>query len=378
MANSSDHRRKNRPAPTGTALIRDGELAWLDQGQQGVPVILVPSENVALFSVHLPMKSRRQRLQALPFAVEERIAQPLDRVHIVLADRAGEPRGGTGAIAAVVSHAKMKEWRALAEAAGITHCRMIPDCLALPVVGPDTWTVAALPDRAVIRTGDGLGFATRSANLAAFWEAAGKPALALHDGSLPDQLSRAVTVPMADQIQTDKPVLDLCQGVHAGQGGAVDRRAGILAGITGVAAGLFLALMVVDVMALRAIAADREDALRAQIASMNGNRPVPGDLARAASDLLPSSGDAGTFLPILTKVAKALPSDFGGFSMRSASFDDTTGTLTMEIEAEDLAALQRVEAALSEAGLQPDTGAATTADGAATQSVTIRMPGGSA
>ena len=69
-------------------------------------VVIVPGQPVRLERVSLPLKRRQQREKALPYALEEGLADSLERTHFALA--AG--LGGDDDLAAIVSRAQMAAW----------------------------------------------------------------------------------------------------------------------------------------------------------------------------------------------------------------------------------------------------------------------------
>ena len=83
----------------------------------------------------------------------------------------------------------------------------------------------------------------------------------------------------------------------------------------------------------------------------------------------PASGD---FLPFLAQAFEAITALTGQVQIKDMRFMQAQNTLTLTVEAPDLAALQTAETALVDAGLQVDTGAATTGNGAAEAQMTLR------
>ena len=86
------------------ALGRDGRvLAGPHPGMPDVraddTVVLLPSEDVLLLRAPRVAKQRRQLEQAIPYAVEDQLAAPVEQQHIVLSDRI-EGDGVEGYVAA--------------------------------------------------------------------------------------------------------------------------------------------------------------------------------------------------------------------------------------------------------------------------------------
>ena len=50
-------------------------------------IILVPSNDCLVTTVALPTRQRRQQLKAIPFALEEQLADNIDDMHFAIGDR---------------------------------------------------------------------------------------------------------------------------------------------------------------------------------------------------------------------------------------------------------------------------------------------------
>ena len=81
------HEAKKVPSP----LLKSGSLSDLselhnlsDSFQRLTAII--PGEMVSLYELHLPIRSRKQALQALPYALEDQLAAPINDVEFILLD----------------------------------------------------------------------------------------------------------------------------------------------------------------------------------------------------------------------------------------------------------------------------------------------------
>lgn len=110
--------RGHEPLAQAATRIRRGERV----------VAVVPGERVLLHHVTIPARSRAAQLQALPYALEERLSEDLDALHIVPGPR--RPDGQL--LAAVAAHRDMESWRAWLDAAGIVAERLVPDTALVP------------------------------------------------------------------------------------------------------------------------------------------------------------------------------------------------------------------------------------------------------
>ena len=139
-------------------IIASGELAnaqaltSLAERAGNRPVdVLVPSSAITLTSVTLPEKGQRQALKALPFMLEETLANDVEDMHFVVG-----PRSGDRLSVAAVAHEQMQAWLAWLHQANLKVKRIVPDCLALPLE-QCRWAAMAFGDECLLRTGAGQG-----------------------------------------------------------------------------------------------------------------------------------------------------------------------------------------------------------------------------
>lgn len=321
----------------------------------GPATILVPSESVLLLAVDLPLQSRAKRLAALPFAIEDRIADPLDTVHIALGAQIAPQRY----LVAVVRHAVMLRWIELAEAAALGHAAMVPDALALPAPDAGEWSAEAVDGRVLVRTGDGTGFAMPASLIGQAWEAAGQPRIwncgAAPIGELP-QAPRATGGGGLAERLLDPPV-DLRQGRYARRPVTRSgwlRRLGWIAA-AGIAAHAVIAAA--DTVMLRVIAERRADDTRAAIAQAAPGANLSGDLRTSVADLLPPPGQSsGAFVPLVVRTSTALAPLSSAVTARAMRFDGNS--LVLDLDPGEAGLAERVRGALRAGGVAGDVAAA--------------------
>lgn len=320
----------------------------------GPATVLVPSESVLLLAVDLPLASRAKRLAALPFAVEDRIADPLEAVHIALGAEIAPRRY----LVAVVRHAVMSRWIELAQAAALDHAAMVPDALALPAPEDGGWSAEAVERRVLVRTSDGTGFAMASALIGQAWEAAGRPPIwnagAVPIGDLPQGPRPAGGGGLAERLLS--PPVDLRQGRYARRGiagGGWLRRLGWIAA-AGIAAHAVIAAA--DTVMLRAIAERRAEDTRAIVAQVAPGTSLSGDLRSSVADLLPPPGPAGSsFVPLVTRASRALAPLSSEVTARAMRFDGSALVLDLDPGQPGLA--ERVRGAMRAGGVAADVAA---------------------
>ena len=159
---------------------------FLRQGRRdgSARAVFVPGEDVLLLSVALPPMPAAQRRAAVAFAVEDRIARPLDEVHVILGpalDNAGHW------LVAVVGRACMAAHLArLRPGPGV---RVLPDTLTVPVPPAGHWAAREEAGRVLLRMADGTGMAVRAETLGMLHRLAGQPVVLHHGGVLPEGIA---------------------------------------------------------------------------------------------------------------------------------------------------------------------------------------------
>lgn len=113
--------------------------------------VLVPAVDVLLTSVTLPVRGTSKVLRALPFALEEQIAEDIEALHFA----AGRAAADGKITAAAVDREQLEGWRASLADAGLEAqliCSEAEGCPAAP--NHLNWVLDA--DRCLARSGDGL------------------------------------------------------------------------------------------------------------------------------------------------------------------------------------------------------------------------------
>jgi general secretion pathway protein L len=249
----------------------------------------------------------------------------------------------------VVRHDVMESWVARADEAGLGHAAMVPDALALPVPGEGAWSVDLGETRAVVRAGDGTGFACAAPLLRPAWEAAGRPPCIAYGAALPADMlmAGADLAPLALTNRLLEPALDLRQGRYPRTRAATSniwRRLGWVV-LLGAAAHTLIALA--DTVTLRSIA-DRREAETQQLVTSMGGQP-----GANLADLLPQGGGGGApqvFLPMLSRISGALTPLRTSFAVQSMAFEG--GALSIDLQSTEAGLAARLRAALSGAGIK--------------------------
>jgi general secretion pathway protein L len=113
---------------------------------------LVESEDVRLFERQLAARGRKQLEKAVPYALEDELAEEIDDLHFAfIAD-------GEQITAAVAGKQLLRDALGALAEQGLYPAKAVPDVLALPLA-PGSWSLAVESERALLRTGVGSGLA---------------------------------------------------------------------------------------------------------------------------------------------------------------------------------------------------------------------------
>lgn len=124
---------------------------------------LIPGDEALFCVADIPAKQTRFIQQALPYAVEEQIAQDIDSVHLALGSR-----GDSGFRVAAIDHQTMSGWTELFS--GWQHSRLFaiyPDAALLPVTDGG-WSICLDGDNAMLMSDRGEWLSIQSRNLGMF------------------------------------------------------------------------------------------------------------------------------------------------------------------------------------------------------------------
>jgi len=111
-------------------------------------IVLVPAANVLTTTVDIPVRGGSRLLAALPFALEEDLADDIDQLHFA----AGTRRDSGRVPVAVVSHRQMREWLERLDEAGIEAAQIIPENYGLARI-PGTLSVLVAEDQVMFNDG---------------------------------------------------------------------------------------------------------------------------------------------------------------------------------------------------------------------------------
>ena len=377
-------------------LDADGDATWLRQAADGrvasgvargfppassrgdgvAIVVLLPAEDVLLTEARIAAKNRAQLLQALPFAIEDQLLEPVENLHFAAGDGDGDRVG-----AAVIAKATLRRHLDRLADAGIRADAALPESLALPVAD-DLATVVIEPARAIARLAPFSAFACPPDDLDA-WLARVTASDAARAVDTVDfrESSPAKRAPMTAERPHDvlayfaqhlrTPALNLLHGefapAHRSKRGAQGWRvAAMLAAATVLLAVLDLGVDVVQMSrASSRLDTLSQDAVRKafpDVGDADFARSVPADIARSRIERLRGGAEMSGFLRVLTEIAPTLGATTTRIQTRGMEFRN--GTLELALHAPDVAALDAVRERLAALpGLKVSVTAANPGDG---------------
>ncbi len=120
-------------------------------------IVLVPAAATLTTSIDIPVRGGARLLAALPFALEEQLAEDVDTLHFA----AGTRRSSGLLPVVVVAHEQMREWLDRLNEAAIRPARMIPDNFGLARVA-GTLSLLVAEDQVMFNDGADTEFLMQS------------------------------------------------------------------------------------------------------------------------------------------------------------------------------------------------------------------------
>lgn len=135
-------------------------LPQLAQGRR--LIVLLPSAEIRLTSVQLPARQLAKVQQAVPYVLEDQLADDVETLHFAVGARRAEGQWPV----AVIARERLAAILAMFGERGLRPDAVIPDLLALAAPEPDQFTVLVDADEVLVRTGWCSGFACQRDDLA--------------------------------------------------------------------------------------------------------------------------------------------------------------------------------------------------------------------
>ncbi|CCQ12761.1 General secretion pathway protein L [Pseudoalteromonas luteoviolacea B = ATCC 29581] len=354
-------------------IIASGELPSCDlsileeKAQSRETVVLLPSDQVTLKTVPLPTKWGRKLEQALPYLIEEQIAQDIDSIFIAT-EQATMVDDKHAIRIAYCDKAWLQNWLSYFSKANIEVHRLIPDALLLPSDDEATAHMVQLGDQWLLKYSNWQIAAIESSWLATFIKAANITHIKHY---CPVNVEFAGVQLEAKQEQFDLPLalfakqlplqkLTLNQGTFAVKKKQPqwwsDWRSGLFA-----ASAALVAFVVVKSVQLVALNKEVEQ-LKAQ-AVQTYQDAFPGKVVRPhllrsqlRNALAGLDGSPSTNFLKLTEQLVTVLTQVNAFSIETMRFDQRRNELRIRARGKDFQSFGQVKALLEQLGLEVDQG----------------------
>ncbi len=363
-------------------LHSDGQLTWLAQDaggralsgtNSGAPapptlerarrvVVLVPSEHVVLLDTDALSTRRAQLAKAVPFALEDQLASPVEDLHFALS----ESIAGGRIMVAVVARATLRDWIDALAAQGIRADLMIPETLAL-AANDDSATLMIEPERVLLRWSAARAIACDAPTLAHWLGAFKLPPAQVFDFRATPRQALPIAVAAYHERQPDvlaffaaqlqrEPALNLLQGEFAPShrhlpAGRLWRRA---AQIVAAAVVLALAYAAADWLRLDResdrLETEQRSALRASLPDLANVAGDPRQLMDSVLMRMRGNGVSGSGLMALLDRIGPILAGTTRVSLRGIEYRNAT--LELGLRAPDVPALDLVQQQLAGLGLK--------------------------
>jgi len=129
------------------------DLARLPPGaERALTFVWTPAADTMLTSARLPTKSPRKIIQALPYALEDRLLGDPESLHF-----AWRPEADGSLSVAVTARARLQSWMERLDRAKLRPASLCPSTLLVPWA-VDSWSMAFVGNEILVRTGPVSGF----------------------------------------------------------------------------------------------------------------------------------------------------------------------------------------------------------------------------
>ena len=128
-------------------------------------IVVVPAEDIRLMEAVVPGRNRQKVLQAVPYVLEEQLAQDVDALHFSV----GQMQDDNRYPVAIVDRKQMDVWFEMLRENHLKPELMITETQAIPL-HEDAWSLLIEDDRAIIRSGEYAGSVTDTNNVMMFFE----------------------------------------------------------------------------------------------------------------------------------------------------------------------------------------------------------------
>ena len=116
-------------------------------------IVTIPSEQILLSNVTVPSKNKKQRKQAVPFALEDSLAEDLGLLNFAMHTASNDEKTWV----AVMNRQLLQDWVIFLKEKGLQSAILLPDVFLLKQ-DANSWALSIDNQRALLRTGPFSGF----------------------------------------------------------------------------------------------------------------------------------------------------------------------------------------------------------------------------
>lgn len=360
----------------------------------GVRLIgLIPGDEALFCFADIPARQARFIRQALPFAVEEQLAQDVESVHLALG---GQGEDGEGYRVAAIDHQRMGLWlNSFLDWEGAELEAIYPDAALVPLKDHD-WAICLDGDMALLSSRRGEWMTMRADNLAVFGQTLALPsedevaaevqvvvygsedAMAAQEGMMSalvatprlsvhrEPMTGSATELLASShYHHAAEAINLCQGQYTpgkSEGGALKPWRPAIA-----IAAVWFVLLLGGQLALGYYHNQQADALQDQAMAIyrqafpEDRRATPQNVRRMAEAQLRAAGEQGGdagFLPLMKHTGQQYQRLANNQSLRfnSINYTSSRGELVVEVRADSYEKLNALRSSIADEGLEASVG----------------------
>lgn len=391
-----------------------GDLAEAAAQAVGARVsVLVPGADVLLAQVLLPTMKAQRLAKAVPFALEEQLAEDLDELHVAIGQQDKQGRVSN----AVVSRTRLDAWLEQLRAVGLHADVMTPEMFGVRWERDDAaeqgrWTMLIENQRGLLRTGAQTGLAFEMNNLSPVLQACFDDAgdnlpgtlrviICGDDGSgsgfdTSDAYRNLAEMCVAEKVDLSLEVRDETSGVTLAQGFDEQHAINLLQGdysrkqqfakilrpwrpaiiLLGLWLVLQLGMFVVEYSRLSASSSELKEQIEAVYRNAfpeSRNVVNPKVQMQRGLEKLRSGGAQNEGLLALLAQAGVVFKDTDGIKLRTLRYK--SNKLDVDVEMPDLQSLDKLKQRLSdEAKLQVEIASASSREGRVESRLTLQLP----
>lgn len=352
---------------------------------------LIPGDQALFCRADIPARQERYIRQALPFAVEEQLAQDIESMHLALG---GRTEGGFRV--AAIDHQQMALWKTLYQ--GWDHARLeaiYADASLLPVHQHD-WAICLDGSSALLASRGGEWLRMQVDNLAIFGDTLATPpedevvaevkvAVFGTEGELDHHQTLLARLASSGRLTVSREALSLtplellahahhhhyCQPINLCQGSYAINREGASAWRPWrpaiAIAGLWLVLQLGVEIGLGMYHQDRAEELKAEAMAIY-RQAFPGDTRTHAGNVrnvllgqlrvASEQGPQADFLALMKQTAQEYSALNGkqDIQFSSINYTQARGELVVDLRADDFSKLSALRTALNQQGLDANIG----------------------